>query len=241
MILVDRASAASSSQKYTLILNNQTTTVFTLLCYQNQSPNLPSNCYPLAWFAQSVAPQNKAYFIWTEDYDFVWAKTGHLKPGVVFRTSETIPSDLKSNNQITFTRLPEGAFTFKDQTNELEEGSMYIDQDSTIPSDTASIGIGMSCGAIYAVQALPNAPRVVFKPTPTYYVAYVFSTEQGAVLNLSDFSESQYAQIEYPVNMYTATATLKPDNTWSIEYSAESARVNRSITELYDSLNSLDT
>jgi rhizosphere induced protein len=226
--LVDRTSALNAGQQYTLIFNNQSPNNWTFVCFQNQPSGLPMNYVSLAWFAQPAAPRTRIIFRWQVDYSFVWSQTGTLAPGVIFTASQDIPTNgVTSNNAITFTREPNGAFNFKDQATG-PSGALTIQQDDTIPFNTASIGIGVSGAGTFAVQAQPNIP-VTFVPTPTYYVAFGQSIQEGLVLNISQFT--QVAQIQFPVNIYEVTATLLPNNKWSLSDG----------TSLTEQLNSLHT
>lgn len=181
-------------------------------CVYQQDPDLGvENVQSLAWFTQAAAPTTTLEFDWSIDYSFVWSQTGNLVPGVVFTASQTWPADLSSTNQVTFTN-DSGAFTFENQTKGAEEGSLYITEDSTIPVDVASVGIGMSGFGTFAVDAEPNY-NLVFTPHPEYWITFGTYT-QGEVMNISESTNS--AQIEFPENVYAMTATLNADNTWTI-------------------------
>lgn len=219
MIIVDRARTVTDSQPYSLIFKNNTENNWTFLCFQNQPSGLPQDYQSLAWFAMPVAPDTRVLFRWSIDYDFVWSQTGELTPGVVFTASQTKPANLTTKNQIGFTRLPNGAFTYDREASQgPDSGALTIVQDDTIPPNTASVGIGMSGSGTFAVQAQSNV-KATFTPTPTYYVAFGQSVQEGEVLNISQFSSIE--QIKFPVNQYQASATLEPGNRWSVSYQAD--------------------
>ncbi len=181
-------------------------------CVYQQDPDLGvENVQTLAWFTKSAAPTTQLIFDWSIDYSFVWSQTGNLVPGVVFTASQTWAADLSSTNQVTFTD-ENGAFTFENQTQGAEEGSLYISEDGTIPVGEASVGIGMSGFGTFAVDAEPNY-NLVFTPHPEYWITFGTYT-QGEVMNISESTNS--AQISFPDNVYAMTATLNADNTWTI-------------------------
>ena len=98
------------------------------------------------------------------------------------------------------------------RTTGASPGSLQINTDSTIPSDTFSVGVGMSNSGTYAVQAQPNWD-VLFTPTPEYWVVFGTYT-QGEVLSIT--SSSQTAQVVFPDNVYEMWAILNSNNTWTI-------------------------
>lgn len=197
--------------QYTLNAVNNSTQTGSICVYQSD-PNVNNpQVMSLAWFSKAVAPKTKTKFTWTIDYSFVWSETGQLVPGVVFDASQTFPADLSSTNQVTFMKAG-GAFTFANQTAGPGAGSLYIMEDGSIPSNTASVGIGMSGAGTFAVPSQPNM-TLIFSPHPKYWVTFG-NYEAGEVLDIT--SISQKAQIDYPINVYSMTATFGADNKWTI-------------------------
>ena len=220
LTVVDRTSKLATGQTYSIVFENDSPNNWTFVCFQNQPTGLPNDYVSLAWFAQPAAPNTKIIFSWQIDYSFVWSQTGTLTPGVVFTASQTFPTQgLTAQNEISFTREPNGAFNFVNQTTG-PSGALTINQESTIPFNTASVGIGMSGAGTFAVPAQPNI-NVTFVPTPTYYIAFGQSVQQGEVLNIAQFSDVK--QVIFPVNQYEVTAVLQANNTWSIQDNAITA------------------
>ncbi len=215
--IVDYRLPNSAAPEYTLKITNNSAGEKFFFCFQNQTSGLPNSSYPLAWFAAPAAKDTSIYFQWNETYDFVWAQTGSLQPGVIFRSGQVTPAQLNTQNQITFTRSPAGAYHFQDQTN-TNADSLLIKMDGTIPLNNAAVGIGMSSRAIQAVQAQPNinAPYSPSKP-PEYQVSFGLSQIlEGQVLNVTDFQA--IIPLRFPPNQYGAIATLQENNTWHVEY-----------------------
>jgi rhizosphere induced protein len=215
--IIDYRSSQSPAVQYVLQMTNQSNAEKFFVCFQNQAHGLPSGSFPLAWCAQAAAVRTNIYFLWTLTYDFVWAQTGQLQPGVILRPGEVTPARLDRNNRITLTRSPAGAYAFRDQTDGTA-GTLFITSDGTIPGETVAVGIGMSGYATQAVQAQPHV-AAPYTPlgTPPYYVSFGSSPiSTGQVLNVAMLSA--IVAIKFPPNMYGAIATLQADNTWLVQY-----------------------
>jgi hypothetical protein len=182
-------------------------------CVYQQDPNIGvPNVMSLAWFAKAANPNTKLMFQWDITYNFVWSQTGVLIPGVIFWASETVNADLSQNNKISFS-YQNNAFTFKKPpTQGSQIGTIYIEQDGTIPANTASVGVGMSGSGTFAVQAQPNV-LATFTPHPEYWITFG-NYHQGQVMDVGTITKA--AKIDFPPNVYAMTATLKPDNTWLV-------------------------
>ena len=105
------------------------------------------------------------------------------------------------------------AFTFKDQVQNPQGGSLFILQDATIPSNHASVGIAMSGSGAYACQARPNWQSIYNTPHTTYWVAFGTYT-QGQVLDINSIWNHQ--EIQFPANVFSVNARLNEDLTWSV-------------------------
>ncbi len=203
-----------AGQPYKLRFVNNSINNWTFVCFQDQPTGLPKNYKQLAWFAKSAAPDSNVTFEWEIDYSFVWSETGELLPGVVFDAGQTKPADLKLNNQIGYTHTDD--FYFENQGKGPNPGALKIVQDDTIPTHTSSVGIGMSGAGTFVVQAEPNID-VTFTPTPNYYITFMDSMQRGEVMNITETAAVK--QIVFPPNQFLATATLGPDNLWTVSYS----------------------
>lgn len=204
-----------ASQKYSLTFVNNSSNAWSACVYQTDPGIDIPNVQSLAWLAEVAAPTTAVVFDWTLDYGFTWDETGPLVPGVVFSGSQTWPADLSTSNQVTLTRpqSPQGAYyTFTNQTQGANAGSLYITEDGTVGLGEASVGIAMSGAGVFAVEAQPNL-NLIFTPHPEYWITFG-TFEQGEVLNLDEITNSQ--QINFPPGVYAMTATLNADNTWTV-------------------------
>ena len=200
------------SQSYTVIFQNNSSNPGSACMYQVDPTIGVPNVMSLAWFAKYAFPTTKLVFSWTLGYDFVWSQTGKLAPGILLTASQCIPADLTTTNQISLD-YQNGAFDFVKQTQGAQAGSLYIQETGNIPANMASAGIGMAGSATFAVQAQPNI-KLIFTPHPQYWITFGNYT-QGEVLGNSNITTS--AQIVFPLNIYSMSAILNPDNTWTVQ------------------------
>jgi rhizosphere induced protein len=212
-----RASGATSESggtTYTIRFVNNSTNNWDFCCYQ-QDPGLTKNpgVMSLAWFAQPVAPTTTTKYSWQVLYNFVWAQTGILVPGVIFDASQTRDANPDgTNNQIGLTKTSRGSYTFTPQTS-AQAGSLFVNCDNTIAANELSVGVGMSGNGTFVVPAQPNI-NVTFTPHPEYWVTFG-DLESGQVMDIQSVVSTS-AKVSFPPNVYSMTATLKADNTWSV-------------------------
>ena len=200
------------SVTYNLIFQNNSSNTWTAAVYQDD-PNIGNpDVMSLAWFTKAAAPTTNVQFSWTIDYGFVWSETGTLTDGVVFTASQDWSADLTSTNRVGFTNQ-NSAFTFQDQTQGPQPGTLSIVQDGTIPANTASVGVSMSGAGTYAVQAQPNI-TASFTPHPNYWITFGQYTK-GEVMDIGQLTNK--AAVEFPANVYSMTAILSATNTWSVK------------------------
>jgi hypothetical protein len=201
---------------YSINAINNSTQIGSICVFQSD-PNVNNpQVLSLAWFTKVVAPRTRTKFTWTIDYSFVWAETGQLIPGIIFDASQTFAADLSTTNQITFTSSG-GAFDFINQTAGPAAGSLYIMEDRSIPLNIASVGIGMSGAGTFAVPSQPNM-TLIFSPHPKYWITFGNYT-RGEVLDIT--SISQKAQVAFPSNVFSMTATFGADNQWAVTTTAQ--------------------
>jgi rhizosphere induced protein len=196
------------SQQYELIAVNNSPDTATFCLYQfDESATL----FPAAWFTKMAAPTSRVYFRWTIDYDFVWGETGQLVPGVIFDSAQIWNANLTTQNKVTLGNEG-GAYTFSDLTQGPQSGTLSILCDTTVPMNMLSAGIGMSGSATSVAQAMPNM-SFQFTPQPQYRLAFGNFTG-GQVLDAETISNP--ATISFGPSIYSLTATLNADGTWTI-------------------------
>ncbi|MGC6388034.1 protein rhiA [Ewingella sp. S1.OA.A_B6] len=197
--------------KYSVTVENNSVNTGAICIYQTSPDITDPKVMSLAWFSKVAHPLTKVTFDWTIDYSFVWDETGVLIPGVTFDASQSLATDLNSKNQVTLV-YSDGAFVFEDQTKGARNGTMYITNDSSLPLNQASVGVGMSGAGTFVVQAQPNI-NLNFTPHPTYWVTFGNYTP-GQVLDIGEITNNQ--QLIFQPNIYDLDVQLKTDNTWSV-------------------------
>lgn len=202
------------STQYTLIFQNNSTLGGDACVYQTDPEMANPQVMSLAWFSKYAYPTTQLQFQWSIDYDFVWGNTGTLAPGVVFSAAQVWPTDPNGENQVTFSYDPANqAYFFENQRTGGIPGNLYIDETGIIPvGSPASVGIGMSGFGTFAMQAQPNY-NLTFSPHPEYWITFGTFT-QGEVLDITNISNP--AKIEFPNGVYSMTAILNQDNSWTI-------------------------
>jgi rhizosphere induced protein len=204
--------------QYSLNVINNSQNLFDMCVYQKPPDMGVTDVFSLAWFSLPAQPATSVKFQWSIDYSFVWDATGMLQPGVTFDASQVVaadPSDT-AQNAVTFD-YPDGAYKFDTGQQGPASGHLYIYESKTIPADQASVGIGMSGSGTFAVQAQPNL-NLVFTPDPSYWIT-AGTFVQGQVLDIETVTNP--AEIVFPENVYSMTATLGQNNAWSVTPTAQ--------------------
>ena len=71
----------------------------------------------------------------------------------------------------------------------------------------------MSGDGTFVVNAKSNLHHT-FTPTPIHYIVASDEVEKGEVMDKTTITQT--AEIQFPTGVYSMTATLQADNTWSI-------------------------
>ena len=212
VVLLTAAAFAADGEEYTLIFKNQSTMVGDVCIFQHDPDMGMQDVMSVAWFAKGAAPTTRLTFRWSIDYCFVWGEVGKLASGIVFEAAQTWEADLQTLNAITLTRIHGDIYTFADQRAGAYAGNLYIYSVGTIPSGEVAVGIGMSGRPTYVTNAQPNW-EWVFTPTPAYWITFG-TFEPGEALDVESISRK--AAIVFPDGVYSMTAILHENNTWTV-------------------------
>ena len=196
---------------YTITFVNHSPNNGTVILYQTGNGNVP-NAFPLAWFAHSAAPGSNFTFQFSTDYGFTWGETGKLVPGVVFKAMQYLTANLSTSNETTLTHTDSG-YRFVNQRPGPQPGSLFIEQDATLPMNVLSTGIGMSGRAVVVMNAEPNI-QSVFLPEPKYWIAFG-NYVAGQVLD--PYYVNNPARITFPAGVFSIYAILNSNNTWTVQ------------------------
>lgn len=203
-------------QNYTVNFVNNSGNSGTAYLFQTDPGLIVPAPASLAWFCYGSNPGVVNTFLWSSQYGMFWSTSAtSVTPGLIVIASQNLPCGLTTNNEVTFSKNNFG-YLFENQATGSPSGSIIIMQDNTIPFNNAVIGIGMSGAGAFAIPAQPNI-TAIFTPTPAYWIGFSLQLiQQGTVL---DTQATYSAQIIFPFNMYTCTATLNRNNQWSLKYS----------------------
>lgn len=204
--------SADPGTAYSLTLVNNSAQPWILYVYQT-FPEQTSDIFSLAWLASpyQIVPKAQITFKWEINYTFLWGQTGFLQPGVSFEAGMAIPAHPEAGDTTKFSVTP-GPNLTPAQTGGAT-GTLTIYDQSDVPNSKFSVGIGMGDAGTFATQAGTNLKHV-FTPTPSYWVAAGIDQQVGTVLDIQ--TVTQTAPVVYPDNVYSLTATLEDDNTWTI-------------------------
>ncbi len=211
----NNANTSADIPTYTVEFVNNSPVVQTGMCFQNQSGGLPRGYFQLAWMTKQIAVTSMVQFQWQEAYSFVWAETGELAMGTVFTPNQTWFANLQTTNEVDLVYQPSGEIAFENQRRGEFTGTLVIDQARTIPSDTASIGIGMAGKAVYAIQAAANK-QTAFTPVPEYWVGFGPNLTEGEVFNAEYLMG--IAELHFPEGKFKARVVINADGTMNVDY-----------------------
>lgn len=206
-------NSAADGTTYTLTMVNQSAEPWIFYVYQT-FPEQTNDIFSLAWLASPymIVPKAQITFKWTINYTFLWGQTGVLQPGASFVAGMSIDADPSVGDTTQFSVTPGPNLTPAKTGGDL--GTLTIYDQSDVPNSQFSVGIGMGDAGTYATQAGTNLKHV-FTPTPSYWVAAGVDQKVGTVLDIQ--TVTQTAPVVYPANVYSLTATLQDDNTWSVK------------------------
>ena len=183
-------------------------------CLFQTEASSPPDAYPVMWFAKSAPPSMPVKFQWTVDHSFVWGNAGKVVPGIIFKATQFAAADPARSNEITLARDASGAVSFTNQQAAVPAGTFSIRQESTIPANTLAVGLGMSGSPITVVSAQPNAVSAFTQGAPEYWITFG-SYFSGEVLDPRYLTNDP--RIVFPVNVYSMTAILNADGSWTIQ------------------------
>lgn len=208
------ARPAAAATSYTLKVTNDSTGYQSFCLYQKPVGLGVPGALPLAWMVAPLWPRRSTTFTWSLDYSFSWAVTGPLAPGGTFQPWQQVAAypENESRNRIGFD-FDNGLYEFVPPASggSPQLGSLGIEVHADVPDDTASVGIGMASGPVFAAQAEPGA-NPVFTPHPQYWIAAGAFT-RGQIMDIEEITN----EIEVPfVDTFSMQAVLGAADQWSV-------------------------
>ena len=198
---------------YSLEILNQSNSLSNFVTFQQPPGPRPLNVESLAWFVAPIAPRSIVTITWNTNYQFVYAKTGILKPGRIFNASGMKECDPTGKNTTHFA-VVNGIPELSDPVAGSASGTLAITEGSDFPLNIYSVGVGMAQNAIFAVNAGPNFKHLFDISTPSYWIAAMMDVKQGVVLDTETIS--QMAKLNFTPNVKSLRATYESDNTWTV-------------------------
>lgn len=208
------ARPAAATTGYSLVVTNRSPQFQDVCLFQKAVDLGVPNAMPLAWLTAPLWPGKSTTFTWSVDYSFVWALTGPLTGGVTFVPWDQVGAD---QNDPRHDRIAldysYGTYGFVPTStgSNPPPGTLEVDVLPTVPEGTASVGIGMSGGSVFAVQAEPGAD-LRFTPHPQYWVTAGTITA-GEVLEIEEIRNE--AEIPFD-GTFSMQATLDSTNQWMV-------------------------
>lgn len=205
-------AAAAAGTSYSLTLKNESSAPWTFYVYQ-KAPQQSNDLFSLAWFASPfvIRVGSRITFDWQISYNFVWAATGIVMPGVTFNAGGELDADPDGPNTTTFSAPPRSGPGLSPVTKAPPSGSLVINDADDVPNNTYSVGIGMSGTGTFVVQA-GTSLKHQFTPTPSYWIAAGTNVNVGTVLNIQTVNQTK--EVKFPANVFTKTMTLNERNEW---------------------------
>lgn len=204
----DNVAAEAKPPCHTLNFVNNSAQSGSVYLYQTNSETFFFS--PVVWLAAPSSPGTICTFIWSIQYSIIWSYAG----GSIVTAEQILPCDLITSNEATFTALD--GFQLTDQKAGSPSGSIIIQQDISIPPNSALIGIGMSGSPTFVMGALPNMVTII-TPNPTYWIGFsLASIQQGSILQNKPTNS---AMIQFPPGCDTCTAILDGNGNWTLSYS----------------------
>ncbi|MFB7368977.1 hypothetical protein ACFC0D_03935 [Streptomyces sp. NPDC056222] len=215
--LIGERQAAAATQ-YSLTVVNNSNESWDFFLFQEYAGDGPAGLRPLAWLTKYVAAHKTDHFSWDLGYSFVWAPTGPLVVGSSFTASERVAANPFSltQNQIRFGTGNQSGwprFLHGSATPNPQQGFLYIRQLASVPTDSASVGIGQSGQPVFAVQANPGRTTRFTPPGGRYVIAAGTSIAGGDVLDPERITERAAVSFDGTLAMQ---AIFNPDHTWTV-------------------------
>lgn len=163
----------------------------------------------VAFLAHRVAPGDDYQFTWQEQYTFIGAETGVLKPGVSVFPRYTAGGDPNAANATSFTTRGFGT----PQREALPGGTLAISIPSALPLQRYSIGMGMQGAPFVVAQAMPEMKYVFLVQLPYWIVFGKF--KQGTVLDPGQLANA--ALLPFTANNPAVRATRTSSGEWIVE------------------------
>jgi hypothetical protein len=175
----------------------------------------------LAWMTRQIDAGNNYTFTWDLTWGLAWAAQG-TEPGYQWSGSGTLPADPNSPTQCQATFSYDGDFRLRQSPGKPDGYTLSITDDATVPvpsKQASSLAVMLDGASVCATNAGPNLSQA-FTLHPTYYIDagnYV----PGQMVDGA--SVTAFQELAYTKGNTALTATLGPENTWTLTVPPSSA------------------
>lgn len=214
---------------YEVMFQNNWTEVVDVALFVQTPSGAPSGIVTLAWLVDIAAPTTTISFEWylgdgtAYDWNFYWMPTVAPAAGTVFNMPMT-SGNLTTANEVTFSQQS-GTYGFLPPTPGAVQGTLSINQDSTVTASTAAVAFGLGGSPAFALPAVASTvysltmtpPTQLSQPAVSYGIitAPLGGLQLGQGLTTTQTTISTEQGITFPPNVYAATVTLNADGSWS--------------------------
>ena len=170
---------------------------------------------PFVWLTTRVRWGKSSAITWTPQWQFVYAEVDQFDLPPILTPGEFLNADF-NRDSVTLTYDASNGPAFKDLTrNPFAIGALEINCDETVPQNGVAAGIGMADAVVGLRMCWPNS-KWAWNPEKdlTLWIAFHETFTTGQLLDTTIIGET--AVISFPPNVYSLTAVLNRDGSWTI-------------------------
>ena len=198
-----------SNPDYELIIKNDSQTNGYAMLFCEKPDTGSPDLLTYVWQTKFLYSGVQASLKWQIDWGFMWRQINSVNA-----SQQIVPANLETSNKIQLAYDSEHqAFHFLEPTNGEQPGSILISTEPTVPVNMAEVGLALAGNPAFLVKALPNM-NYIFTPKPAYWLVFGETNETGPV-DIASLTNA--VAINFPVNIYSLTATIQKDGTITLE------------------------
>lgn len=194
-------AGAIANGAYTANVWNQSQNFGTVVLYRSTPQPFT---VPLVMQAQTVAPNQRVQFQWTDTYGFFWSFVPVLEPGVVVGPSQVLTGSLPGQNLVQFS----GNVLFGLMAG--APNQLQISQLPTVQPGGQSVGITVSECPAWATQTQPGLLSS-FPLSGEYRLAFTPFAQPGQVV---DPFQMAGVALNFASGQTTLNPLYTPDQVW---------------------------
>lgn len=173
----------------------------------------------LAWLTRQIDATNRYTFTWEVTWGFAWSAQG-AGSGYTWSGSGSLPADPTSPSGCAVTFTNDGDFRLVPTSGVPDGETLSIYNSTTLPREgdqASTVSVTLGGNAVSATQAGPNLVQT-YTLHPTYYID-AGTYQHGQMVDVA--SVTQFQKLAYTDGNTALTATLGPQNTWTVQPTAQ--------------------